>query len=207
MPNSVTNAKVVYFNAVANSWDTWEQRDPSALSRLEQGLGQFDIGPDEVVVDIGCGTGNLTRALLGQLSSKGRVIAVDMASQMVDVARRKIADGRVVWYVADAAKLPLPNDSVDRVICFSVWPHFHDAPACAMEFQRVLLPGGRLHVWHLLPRGRIDMIHASAGEAVRSDTLLPGNDLAKLLAQAGFQVQTVIDNEERYLVNATKPGT
>ena len=201
------HAKAAYFNEVAESWDTWESRDPSAAIRLEKGLSDLELRGDEIVVDVGCGTGNLTRALLRHLSSKGRVIGVDIAARMVDIARRKIQDERAVWYVADAAKLPLPNDSVDRVICFSVWPHFDNPLACTAEFYRVLLPGGSLHVWHLSSRERINSIHASAGEAVRSDILHSGLDVAALLSGVGFAWRAVTDNAEVYLVTVTKPST
>ena len=199
------HAKAAYFDEIADSWDSWES--PSAALRLEQGLGELELRPDEIIVDVGCGTGNLTHALLRHLSAKGRVIGIDIAARMIDIARRKVQDDRAVWYVGDAGKLPLPDDSVDRVICFSVWPHFDNPSACAAEFRRVLRPGGYLHVWHLLSRERINSIHASAGEAVRSDILQSGIDVATLLTNAGFSWRSVADNDDVYLVTVTRPLT
>jgi demethylmenaquinone methyltransferase/2-methoxy-6-polyprenyl-1,4-benzoquinol methylase len=198
------HTKATYFNEVAEFWDSWESRDPTAALRLEQGLCDLELRDDEIVVDVGCGTGNLTQVLLKQLSSKARVIGIDIAPRMVEIARRKIRDERAVWYIGDAAKLPLPSDSVNRVICFSVWPHFEDPLACAAEFHRVLMPGGLLHVWHLLSRERINSIHASAGEAVRADILRSGIEVAGLLTGAGFAWRAVTDNEEVYLVTVAK---
>ena len=197
------NPRAAFFDGIAEKWDGWEDLD--ALARkLAAGLDELGVGKGELVLDVGCGTGNLTRALLERLSEDGRVVAVDISPRMVEVAKRKVADARVVWRVADARSLPLPDASCDRVICYSVWPHFEEREAVAAELRRVLRPGGRLHVWHLISREKINEIHASAGEAVRGDVLSPAAETAALISRAGFEVETAIDDGERYLVTARK---
>ena len=197
--------KSAYFDSIAARWDGWE--DLPALDRaLAAELASFPVSPAEAVLDVGCGTGNLTRAILSRLSASGKVTAVDISPRMIEAARRKIADPRADWLVADVRSLPLPPASFDRVICFSVWPHIDDPDAAAEEIGRVLKPGGLLHVWHASSRTRINEIHASAGEAVRGDVLPPARETADLLRRHGFQPTTVIDDETRYLVIAGYPG-
>ncbi len=199
------NPRAAFFDSIAEKWDGWE--DTVALTRkLVTGLEDLGVGPDETVLDVGCGTGNLTRALLAKLSAAGRVVGVDISQRMIKVARNKVSDERVAWHAADARRLPLANASCDRVICYSVWPHFDDRVAVAAELHRVLRTGGCLHVWHLIPRERINEIHASTGEAVRHDTLPPAEETAKLIAGAGFQIATAVETQEIYLVTAAKPS-
>ena len=200
-----TNPRIAFFDGIADKWDGWE--DLGALGRkLAAGIDELGVGSDETVLDVGCGTGNLTNALLGRLSSAGQVEAIDISVRMIEIARGKVADGRVAWHEADARQLPLADGSVDRVICYSVWPHFDDHRAVASELRRVLRVGGYLHIWHLVARERINGIHASAGEAVRNDMLAPAGETARLLADAGFVVSTVVESDERYLVTARKPA-
>jgi ubiquinone/menaquinone biosynthesis C-methylase UbiE len=198
------NAKTSFFDDLASEWDG--RVDLAALeAKLAAGLEELDVGADERVLDIGCGTGNLTRALVDRLSGEGRVVAVDISPRMIEVAQRKVQDSRVSWLAADARQLPLGDGAFDRVFCCAVWPHFEDKAAVARELSRVLVPGGLLHVWHPIPRERVNEIHAAAGPAVRHDVLRPAAETAELLAAVGYRTLLASEAEGRYLVTAQKP--
>jgi ubiquinone/menaquinone biosynthesis C-methylase UbiE len=199
----MSNAHQVYFDSIADQWDGWMDMT-WITTRLEEGLTRFGLGADETVLDVGCGTGNLIRVLLGRLSERGRVIAVDLSSRMLELARAKNDDRRVELRQVHARDLDLADRALDRVICFSVWPHVDAPEATARELHRVLKPGGWLHVWHIDSRETINQVHAEAGEAVRGDILVPAAELAVLLGAAGFEVTEVVDNETEYVVSARK---
>jgi len=203
--NAIANPRSAYFDAIADQWDAWD--DLGALRRrLLDGLAGFGLGRQETVLDVGCGTGNLTLALLDALGDGGRVHAVDISPRMLEVARAKVQDARAAFHLASAESLPLGDSSCDRIICFSVWPHLRDAAAVGREFLRVLRRGGQVHVWHQASRQTINAIHAGAGAAVAGDLLPPAAQTAASLAHAGFQVTATVDDRERYLVTAGKPS-
>lgn len=197
------NPRAAFFDAIADQWDGWDDLDRLGR-RMADGLTRMGVGPSETVLDIGCGTGNLTLALLAKLQSAGRIVAVDISQRMLDVARGKIRDGRVAWHTASAESLPIHDATADRVICFSVWPHLHDQDAVLREFKRVLRPDGRLHIWHLAPKEKINQIHTSSTGPIRSDLLLPAGETAATLGKAGFDVFEMIDDAQQYLVSARK---
>jgi ubiquinone/menaquinone biosynthesis C-methylase UbiE len=197
-------AKLSFFDAAAARWDA-SQDLPRLHARLAAGLAELGVGGDETVLDLGCGTGNLTRVLVGTLTARGCVIAADFSQPMLAAAARKVGrESRVVWSQADAGELPLADAAVDRAICFSAWPHFDDPYGVARELARVLRPGGSVHVWHLSSRAHINHIHATAGEAVGADLLGPAAETAGVLERCGLVVVTAIDDDTRYLVTAVK---
>jgi ubiquinone/menaquinone biosynthesis C-methylase UbiE len=200
----IDDAKAAYFDSIAGKWDGWEDL-PSLAAKLGAGLEELGVSPDETILDVGCGTGNLILALLTRLSSAGRIAAVDIASRMIEEARRKIRDARVEWHIADVRRLPLQSGHFDRAFCFSVWPHIDDPDAAAEELCRVLKPGGYLHIWHLSSRHKITEVHASTDGPIHHDALQPAAMTADLLKQHGFLVTTVVDDSERYLVTAVRP--
>ena len=195
--------KAAFFNSIAEKWDGWEDLE-SLAAKLSAALDGLEVQDDETVVDVGCGTGNLTQALLKKLAPEGRVIAVDIASAMIDVAKRKIPDSRATWHVTDAGRLPIPDASCDRIFCYSVWPHVDDPDATIAEFTRVLRPGGLVHVWHLISRERVNAIHAGASAAVRHDVLPPAEEIAALFQDRGYSILACEEDEGHYLVTARR---
>jgi len=96
------------------------------------------------VVDLGAGTGKLTRSLaaLGH-----HVVAVEPLPDMLD--RLRAAVPGVTAVVGTAESMPLPDDSTDVVACAQAFHWFDHGPALA-EIARVLRPGGRVAlVWNV----------------------------------------------------------
>ncbi|MFI7601874.1 class I SAM-dependent methyltransferase [Actinoplanes sp. NPDC049681] len=96
------------------------------------------------VVDLGAGTGKLTR----QIAARGLpVTAVDPSEGMLTELRRALPD--VPAHVGTAEALPLPDRSADAVVCAQAW-HWVDVARAVPEAARVLSPGGRIGlIWNL----------------------------------------------------------
>jgi demethylmenaquinone methyltransferase/2-methoxy-6-polyprenyl-1,4-benzoquinol methylase len=201
------NPRIDFFDGIADQWDGWE--DLVTLGpRLAAGFRELGIQRSETILDVGCGTGNLTRALLDWLSPEGRVVAMDLSPRMLERAKAKVRDPRVTWLQQDIDQSNLPDAFCDRVMCYSVWPHFDDPDKVAKTLHRVLRPEGYLHIWHLLSRQKVNEIHAGAGVAVHQDTLPSAPDVANLLTHNGFQIRSMKDDPTGYLITAHKnPGS
>jgi ubiquinone/menaquinone biosynthesis C-methylase UbiE len=197
--------KIEYFDALASRWDEFTDHD-RVRSKLRSELDLMHPAPREHIVDLGCGTGNLTAVLLEKLGPEGKVTAVDFSGEMVERAKQKFSDPRVQWYVADAAFLPMPPDGCDRVICFSAWPHFPDAGAVLRETYRILKDDGRLTILHIDGRQKINEIHSSGGEAIARDLLPPAGDLASMFPAHGFVVEECVDTPDRYCITGRVTG-
>lgn len=96
------------------------------------------------VVDLGAGTGKLTRELT---TRDLPVTAVDPSEGMLAELRRVLPG--VPAHLGRAERMPLPDDSADAVLVAQAW-HWTDPDRAVPEIARVLSPGGRLGlVWNL----------------------------------------------------------
>jgi SAM-dependent methyltransferase len=107
-----------------------------------------ELGNPVRVLDVGAGTGKLTRPLLARGVS---VIAVEPAAAMRETLRRTAPSADV--RAASADELPLEDGSVDAVVAGQAFHWFATAAALA-EFARVLVPDGRLGlIWNRRDKG------------------------------------------------------
>lgn len=151
-----------------------------------------------VVLDAGCGTGSYSDALLHYV---GRIEAVDLNPDMLEVASRKLswAGERVAFHAARIDELPFGDATLDGVMINQVLHHLPDDASKGFpahrgafrEFARVLKPGGVLTVstcsqeqlragywhYHLIPE---------AADALRS-RYVPLDELVEILDDSGLE--------------------
>ena len=105
------------------------------------------LAPQDRVVDVACGTGDLTLAFSDALRRANprsdKVVGIDFTFEMLPLALGKAGD-LVLWINGDAQALPLPDGCCDVVsIAFGI-RNVADPATAIREFHRVLRPGGRL---------------------------------------------------------------
>ncbi len=121
------------------SLDRFQSIDPALL----------DIGPNDRVIDLGCGTG---RHVLELAKSPATVFGADISRHDLRVGRflleimRREGDvrARVHWLQTAGERLPFVDGAFDRVICTETLEHVDDELVLAKELVRVLKPGGIL---------------------------------------------------------------
>lgn len=96
------------------------------------------------VLDVGCGTGTLTRAAARRLHGSGSVTGIDSNDGMLAVARR--APELATWRQGQAERLPYQAQSFDRVISQFALMFFVDQAAGLSEMARVARPGGTITI-------------------------------------------------------------
>src|SRR6185437_9186182 len=103
--------------------------------------------PEAAILDICCGTGDMTLALLGHRPAGARpILAADFAHAMLERGARKFSGRGAVALEADALHLPLRSASLDLVVTAFGFRNLANYEAGLREFHRVLKPGGRLGI-------------------------------------------------------------
>jgi ubiquinone/menaquinone biosynthesis C-methylase UbiE len=108
------------------------------------------LGADDLVVEVGCGTGRLTLPLAAL--APARVMGVDPEARMLEVARTKDVAGRVEWIRGSAYRLPVPDGAAALVVMVMVVHLLRQRVRAFSEARRVLRPGRQLSVWTFTPR-------------------------------------------------------
>src|SRR2546425_3081581 len=126
--------------------DTYDRSAAPCYSRAADRLLHLaNVGPGDAILDLGCGSGNAAFLAAGVIGDSGTVVGVDLAEDMVALARAKAAAmglRNVGFEVMDVRDLEFEDGSFDAAIsCFGV-------PALGYrrslrEAYRVLHPGGR----------------------------------------------------------------
>lgn len=172
-----------------SGWITVEEQDLF--------IGWLGLSPGARLLDIACGSGGPTLR-----------IAQETGCHVcgVDVHERGIAEGtaragaagladRVTFQRADASRpLPFPDGSLDAIICIDAVNHLPDRPAIFRDWARVLKPGGRLVVTDpIVVTGALTNEEIAIRASIGFFLFVPRDLDARLLAEAGFEVQEVAD--------------
>lgn len=185
-----------YYDLVTNLM-TLGQAGRLRKTTVDQAL----IEPGDSVLDVGCGTGEVT--LLAKTRAKnGQVYGIDPAPEMISVARKKAARKGldIDFRVSVIEALPFPDSSIDVVTSSLMMHHLpEDLKVRGLtEIYRVLKPGGRLLIADFMRPTGTFLNHLFI-IFTRHQRLQKGiEDLQALLRNAGFQ--QIIQPNEKVLV-------
>ncbi len=164
-------------------------------------VGLLDVAKlqaGERVLDVACGTGVIARLAAERVGSGGSVTAIDVAPDMISVAKSTAATAgsHIEWHESDAASLPLADNSIDVVLCQMGLMFMEDRPAALAEMGRVVVPGGRVVVntpgtiqpaFVAMEQAIVEHISPDLGGFVRAVfSMHDPNALATLLRDAGL---------------------
>ena len=133
-----------------DSWSSGDQYDKfmGRWSNLvaEKFLAWLNISPNSIWLDIGCGTGVLTKLVL-ETCHPQKIISIDSSNEFITHAKQSIAGPAVNFQVGDAESLNLETNSVD-VIISGIMLNFVPHPDKAItEMLRVIKPGGTIGIF------------------------------------------------------------
>jgi len=111
-----------------------------------QGNELLRLVPGSVVLDVGCGAGEMCVDFANRVGPGGRVVGIDPSTAMIEAARRAAGDSvcPIELQVASAYELPFPEESFDAVRAERVFQHLDRPEVALREMLRVTKHGGRL---------------------------------------------------------------
>jgi len=156
METSLDSAKLkaaTTYNAAADHFDDtplafWDRYGRATIERLR-------LRPGSAVLDVGCGTGASAIPAAIAVGSDGRVVGVDLAERLLELAQAK-ADAQKLTNIefrqADMTALDYPDQSFDAVICVFAIFFVPDMVRQVRELWRLVRSGGQLAITTWGPR-------------------------------------------------------
>jgi ubiquinone/menaquinone biosynthesis C-methylase UbiE len=176
--------------------------DPTFVAYREAYLAAMDVPPAAAVLEVGCGTGVVARALAARDGLAGTVTGVDLSPEFIAVAGRLAREEgvaeRVEFLTGDAHDLDFPTASFDAVVAHTLVSHVRDPLAVLGGAARVVRPGGSVAVFDgdyasLTFSSSDHALGARMEEALQSTIMSAPRvmrDLPRLLRRVGLRLET-----------------
>jgi demethylmenaquinone methyltransferase/2-methoxy-6-polyprenyl-1,4-benzoquinol methylase len=139
------------FNNIAGRYDLLNHLLSMGIDKgwRKKAIAEVAIVSPATILDVATGTGDMAIAAAIIIQPK-KITGVDIADQMLEVGRKKIADqnltGIITLQTGDSESMPFTNGSYDAVMCAYGVRNFEHLEAGLIEMCRVLRPGGKLVV-------------------------------------------------------------
>lgn len=135
-------AVIDFFDQAAAGWDAQLVRNEAVIGQILDNAG---IRPGVSVLDVACGTGVLIPDYLER--GAAQVTAIDIAPEMVRIAREKFPQENVTVLCGDASQAHFPA-LFDCIVIYNAFPHFPEPERLISHLTGLLTPGGTLTVAH-----------------------------------------------------------
>jgi ubiquinone/menaquinone biosynthesis C-methylase UbiE len=185
MTTASPSLPVAFFDRISGIYDTrlvqalvYRPTQNSVLAELRT------LRPSRIL-DIGCGTGQLTARIQTELGAD-QVYGCDAAPGMLDQARSRSSE--ITWLEGTAETIPLPDGVVDTLVSTEAF-HWFNQPAALTEFHRVLAPGGHIVIALVNPHTGFESRLLNGSPLLFGTGHWPDRRaMAKLVESNGFRV-------------------
>lgn len=171
---------------------------PNTLKTL---IERIDPQPDEKLLDVGGGTGQLLELMPAEVD----VTLVDASPDMLAKAEKKKYHARTKFIQARGDDMPLNDNTFDYVVIADALHHFTAIEETFTELNRVLKPEGTVYILEFSPESLLTKFISGAEQLAGE----PGNfftaaDLAELLQKAGFSTADETLSNSLYILTGSK---
>ncbi|MFV2091629.1 MAG: methyltransferase domain-containing protein [Hyphomicrobiales bacterium] len=163
-------------------------------------LGKIDLASCKRILDIGCGTGVITRALAQRSDFKGKIVGIDFSRALIDAARnfarQEGLSKRIEFRVGNSHSLDELDNSYDLVLAHTLVSHVSDPASVVADAARVVAPGGTFAIFDgdyaSLTFGAGDPAMNTTVTSAILDTIVANpqimRHLLKMLMASGFEL-------------------
>jgi len=158
------------------------EEDPAQM------LGQLGLKAGMVVCDMGCGNGFYSLTLAEKVGPTGKVLAVDIQPQMLQMLSRRAAEAKlenIDMILGTVADPKLPTEEVDLILMVDVYHEFSHPQAMLASIRKSLKPNGRIAL--------VEFREEDPSVPIKPEHKMSKRQILKEYAENGFKVGTEYD--------------
>jgi ubiquinone/menaquinone biosynthesis C-methylase UbiE len=184
----MTATKTSLFDRWSATYDRPQLQNATYRPLHNAVLARLADATPATVLDLGCGTGQLTARLVERFPD-ANVCGLDYSMGMLREAQCRLG-GRAALLRCDAQALPLASQSMDLVVCTESFHWYPDQESALAGIARVLRPGGQLLIGSIatltqVGEAALRAVSSRAGQPIQA---LTTKQVSQLLRDAGFEV-------------------
>ena len=161
---------------------------------LNEEINNLGLNSKSKLLDIGCGTGIMTKRVSDQFDAKA--IGVDISDESIEFANKFYSNDKLSFKLGEANKIPYKNNSFDFIISLDVLEHIENQKDVIFEISRLLKKKGKVLIYTLNKNDRysLDWIWEKIGIDIykramhKRSLFLDMNKLCNWMNDAGFIV-------------------
>jgi len=216
LPDEAQRRAAFTYNAAADFYD----RSPLSFWNYfgEQTIALLSLPPGSSVLDVCCGTGASALPAAKRAGSRGKVIGVDLAKELLELARGKAAQqhfGNIQFELGDMLSLRFPSGSFDAVVCVFGILFVPDMSMAVHELWRLVRPGGQLAVTTWGPN-LFEPANTAFWRSIKNvwpelykgfnpwDRISDPANLEKILSEGGVELPRITAENRFHLINSAE---
>lgn len=185
-----------FFDFVAPIYERLHISAEKTFKKIEE-IGNFSAS--DTVVDIGGGTGRIARFLVGKVK---KITVIDPSRKMIEQCRKHSGINCVI---ADGEKIPLGNDSADKIIIVDAFHHISGKSETITEIKRILRQNGKVIIEEFNPLTFYGKLIVIFEKILRLNSVFyEPSALADLFSKNGFKVNLFDEKNKSYYISAEK---
>ena len=216
LPDEAQRRAAFTYNAAADFYD----RSPLSFWNYfgEQTIALLSLQPGSSVLDVCCGAGASALPAAKRAGSRGKVIGVDLAKELLELARGKAAQqhfGNIQFELGDMLSLRFPSGSFDAVVCVFGIFFVPDMSMAVHELWRLVRPGGKLAVTTWGPN-LFEPANTAFWRSIKNvwpelykgfnpwDRISDPANLEKILSEGGVELPRITAENRFHLINSAE---
>ena len=186
-----------FFNSKAKTWD---EKDTYPTSFKLALLKEIDLKENDYVIDIGCGTGVITKLI--HLLTKNDVFAIDVSDEMIKIAKEKYKNCPYATFKNIDLFALNEERAFDFAIIYNAYPHFLDPIKLSNKLYEILKENGSFAIIHSMNREKLNQHHSNVNHNVCRD-IEKLNDEIQFFAN-NFDIVLVKETNNSIIIKGNK---